>query len=400
MRAVRTILSIGLVFIFAMIVSCSKKSDSIKVNQGLAARIGKTKITMEEFQSKYDQLTPSQKLEFEGEIGKAKFLDKIIDQELIYLEALKKGLDREEDIKQKLKDARKNVLVGEYYKREIVDKIEIPEEEIKEYYDNHVDEFMTKTLMRAQMLFTTDSMKAVSWRKRLEEGEDFSKLAKHESEDQLTARANGDLGYFNPGGYIKSIGISERFSNAVKNLEAGEISDVISFEKGYAIVKVREKIPGKLKPLYEVRKEIVEKLKSSKASLAYKEELNRLREKYKPENYILDRVIATTRTPEELWELARMDDDPYKRIKYYLDLANRYPDHRYAPEALFMAGFIYSEELKDLVQARRIFDKLIDHYPDSDIVESARWMIKNMNKPHPKFDTFEDMKKSMEGEKK
>ena len=30
MRAVRTILSIGLVFIFAMIVSCSKKSDSIK----------------------------------------------------------------------------------------------------------------------------------------------------------------------------------------------------------------------------------------------------------------------------------------------------------------------------------------------------------------------------------
>ena len=46
--------------------------------------------------------------------------------------------------------------------------------------------------------------------------------------------------------------------------------------------------------------------------------------------------------------------------------------------------------------ARRTFDELLDKYPDSDIVESASWMIENVDKPHPRFNTVESMKEYIE----
>jgi len=400
MRKFRMTLYTALVLSVIAFISCSGKGDKIKINQGLAARVGDAKITMAEFERKFDELSEAQKLEFKGEYGKAKFLDQLIDKELIYQEALRRKLDQDEEVRRKIEDARRQILAGEFYRKEIVHKLRIPEKDIKDYYENHKDEFMTKTLMRAQHIFTTDSMKAVEWKKRLAAGEDFSKIAKFESEDKITALTSGSLGYFNPGGYIKSVGISQSFSDAVEKLNVGEISDIIHWEKGYSIVRVNEKRPGMLKPLSEVRKEIEKKLRARRAAKAYQDELERLRKKYKPENYIREKILKTTRTPEELWELAQLEDDPNKRIEFYLKLASLYPDHRYAPEALFMVGFIYAEELRDLVQARRVFDRLIERYPDSDVVESAKWMKSNMNKPHPKFETFEQMKESMDKENK
>jgi len=400
MRVARMVLFTMFVFALSLSISCSGSGEKIKVKQGLAARVGNAKITMSEFERKFGALSEAQRLEFEGEYGKAELLDKLIDKELVYQEALRRKLDQDEEVRRKIEDAKKDILTGEFYRKEIVHKLKIPEKDIRDYYENHKDEFMTKTLMRAQHIFTRDSMKAVEWKKRLAKGENFSKIAKYESEDKITALTSGSLGYFNPGGYIKSIGISKAFSDAVEKLDVGEISDIIRWEKGYSIVKVNEKRPGMLKPLSEVRKEIEEKLRARRAAQAYQDELERLRKKYKPENYIREKILKTTRTPEELWEIAQIEDDPNKRIEYYLKLASLYPDHRYAPEALFMVGFIYSEELKDIVQARRVFERLVERYPDSDVVESARWMMKNMNKPHPRFDSFEEMKESMDKENK
>ena len=389
--------SIFVLMLFA--VSCSKK-EKLEVNTGLAARVGNSKITMRQLEKRYDELLPSQKAEYEGDYGKAKLLDQMIDEELVYQEALKKHLDKDEDVREKIKDAEKKILMGEFYRKEVVHKIKIPEDEIVNYYKNHKDEFMTKTLLRAQHIFTTDSLKAVEWKKRLSKGENFTRLATKESEDKVAALASGSLGYFNPDGYIKSVGISKTFGEAVEKLKVGQISDIIHWEKGYSIVKLNEKKPGMLKPLSEVRKQIKEKLRSRKASAAYKAELEKLRKEYKPQNFVREKIINSTRTPEELWQMAQMEDDPNKKIEFYLKLASIYPDHKYAPEALFMVGFIYSEDIKDIVQARRVFDRLIERYPDAEITKSARWMIKNMNKPHPKFDSFEQMKKSMSKESK
>ncbi len=86
------------------------------------------------------------------------------------------------------------------------------------------------------------------------------------------------------------------------------------------------------------------------------------------------------RVPEALWEISLLKDDPTQRIPYLDKIAYGHADSELAPRALFMIGFIYSEELDDKEKAGGYFRELIEKYPDAEITESARWMIDNLDK--------------------
>jgi len=384
----------------ALLASCSGDKDDLQVNIGIAARVGDEKITNEYVEKAFEQLPDQKKSEFKGKRGKADFVDKIIEEELIYQEALDQELQLDPEVKQRLKQAERSILISEYFNRRILDKIEVSEKEIKKYYDEHQDEFVTRAIINAQHMFTSDRKKAEQWKKRLAAGEDFSKIAKEESEDELSAPDGGNLGYFNPGGYVKFIGKSERWSNAVNAIAPRETSDIIEFEKGYSIVRVKSKRPESIMPLSEVRTRIIDRYKSMHAKEVFDAEIVRLKQKVEPVNFLREELVATMRTAEQLWELIQMEEDPYERIQYYRDIVNHYPDHQYAPQALFMIGFVYAEELRDTKRARQTFDELLQKYPDSDVVDSAKWMIENIDKPHPAFESFESMKEAMEGDGK
>ena len=186
---------------------------------------------------------------------------------------------------------------------------------------------------------------------------------------------------------------------AVEKLEIGKVSGIIHFEKGFAIARLSEKNPAKAQAFDDVKKTIEDKLRSKRTEEAYKETVERLKKKYPSENYLKERLNSTKRTPEEFWEMAQIEPDPRNRIQYYRDIVNMYPTHKNAPEALFMIGFTYAEELKDFVQARRTFDELEQKYPQSAMIESAKWMRENMEKAHTKLETLEGVQKQVDEDK-
>ncbi len=386
------------VLMAVLLVSCSEKGDRIEVNRDLDARVGKTKITTKEIDNRIETMSPQIRAQYKGKEGRAKLVDAIIDEELLYLAARKTDLKYDEDVKNQIRQAEKNILITAYYDKKIRQKVEVTDAEIEKYYNDNWEEYMNRAIIKAQHAFSKDSMKVVDWKKRIDAGEKFNKIAKYESEDRSAAQSNGNLGYFNPYGYIKFYGDSKEFSDQVKDLEVGQVSDVIATEKGYSIVKISDKKPENIKPLSEVRKDILDRLRSDEAKANLLKEIAALRKEYEPKNFVREDIINTTRTPEELWEIAQEEDANYTRIQYYRNLVNKYPDHKYAPQALFMIGFVYAEEVMDLVQARRVFDELIKKYPDSEVAESAKWMIDNLNKAHPKFESVDDMKEQMEGD--
>jgi peptidyl-prolyl cis-trans isomerase C len=381
--------------------SCSrgKKEKAIEVKSGIAARIGDFKITEQQVLERFEGMPDQQKNSFKGVQGQAKFVDQLIEQHLLYQAALDEKIDKDEAIKDRVKWLTMNILVSEYVTKNISDKIKVEDSEIEEYYRAHQDEFYQAPLMRAQYALTTDSLKAVAWKKRLAQGENFSKIAKDESEDKAIAANIGDLGYFNLGGYINSVGVSETFNKAIEKLEVGVISPIIHFEKGFALVKVTERNTARTQSLEEARKTITSKLQAQKMEAEYKLAIERLKKKYPSENYLKEKLEATTRTPEELWEMAQIEQDPKDRIQYYRDIVSRYPTHKNAPQALFMIGFVYAEELQQVNQARRTFEELIEKYPQSEMGESAKWMIENMQTAHEKIESLENMQKQMEEDK-
>jgi parvulin-like peptidyl-prolyl isomerase len=383
------------------VVSCAKKGKegALKVKTGLALRVDDVKITEQEMQRRFEELPDKQQSEFKGQEGQAKFADRLIEQELLHRAAIDKGLDKDGDVRRKIDNTISNILAGEYFAKYVEENVKVTDGDIAAYYNEHKNEFVNPPVLRAQYLYTVDSLKAVGWFKRLKAGANFNKIAKDESEDRAVAPALGDLGYFNLGGYARAIGANDNFTKAVDSLSVGELSHIIRLDKGYGIVKLTERNPVKVQELANVSKMIESKLMRSKSEDAYKQEIDRLKTKYPTENYVREVLSASTRTAEELWQMAQMEEDPRQRIQYYRDIVSLYPTDKNAPQALFMIGFAYAEDLQDFVQARRTFDELEKKYPQSDLIQSANWMIDNMEKPGPRFDSYEKMQKAMESGK-
>lgn len=381
--------------------SCSraKKDKALEVKTGLAARVGDYKITEEEMLSMLASLPDAQKNQFKGPDAQAVFVDRLIEQYLLYKAAIDDKMDKTDEMQNQIRQVTMNIIVADYFSKKIADKVTVDPKEVEAYYAANPKEFTQAPVMRAQYLFTTDSLKAVKWEKRLAKGELLTKLATTESEDKSTAPEGGDVGYFNLGGYIKGVGTSEIFSKAVEKLEVGKISGIIHFEKGFAIVRLSEKNAAKVQAFDDVKAMIENKLRSQRTEEAYKETVEKLKKKYPSENYVKERLNSTKRTPEEFWEMAQIESDPQTRIQYYRDIVNMYPTHKNAPEALFMIGFTYAEELKDFVQARRTFNELEQKYPESTMIESAKWMRENMEKEHSKLESIEGVQKRISEDK-
>ncbi len=67
-----------------------------------------------------------------------------------------------------------------------------------------------------------------------------------------------------------------------------------------------------------------------------------------------------------------------KAISLFKSIFDKYPQSDYAPKALFMAGFIQSNDLKEFNDATATFNLFIQKYPNNEMVSSAKEELNNM----------------------
>jgi outer membrane protein assembly factor BamD (BamD/ComL family) len=77
--------------------------------------------------------------------------------------------------------------------------------------------------------------------------------------------------------------------------------------------------------------------------------------------------------------------DTHAKLDYYGRVVELYPEHELADEALFMQGFVFSEEFGDGASAARCFRRLRTEYPDSEYIEDAEFMLKNLARKVPEL---------------
>lgn len=104
--------------------------------------------------------------------------------------------------------------------------------------------------------------KAEDLLKQLKAGADFSKLAEKNSEDSSNAPKGGDLGWFVHGQMVPE------FDKAAFALNPGQLSDVVTTEFGYHIIKVDDKEKARVKPFEEVKAELEAELKKQRVTEA------------------------------------------------------------------------------------------------------------------------------------
>ena len=167
---------------------------------------------------------------------------------------------------------------------EVKSKIIIREEELKEYYDAHKDEFSTRGKVHLAMIFLkqedpddpaeTRALKEKASRiiEKIKAGENFGKLAKTFS-DGPAASTGGDLGVF------KISELNEEMAATVKDLSSGEVGKPIIGPNGIQIIKVVEKDKGGEKSFEQAKNSIMSTLYRKKLDQAYSAWIKDLREK-------------------------------------------------------------------------------------------------------------------------
>ena len=106
----------------------------------------------------------------------------------------------------------------------------------------------------------------------------------------------------------------------------------------------------------------------------------------------IDSLVNAKQSAVDMFREAGEQAGPADRIRGYRRVAETYPDDAYAPQALFMVGFVESEENRDYDRADTAFRELIARYPNSELAVSAQWMIDNMRSDKtPEFELPGDL---------
>ena len=379
---------------------CGKKTDQAATEvpeDKLAATVEDWSLTREELEDFLRRLPESQQAKYDSPEGRAELAERLMQEEIAYREAKKEKLANNEEVKKQIEIATRTILVGAYLEEKVDVKARPTEEEIHEYYETHQDLYTTLEMIRAQHVFSKDKQKLEDIKRRVEEsGEKLTTMAHMYSEDELTRAEGGDLGYFNPGGYIKGIGYSQIFTDQVVTMEPGKLYGPIKWERGYSLVRVNEKRPPAVRPYDDVHDEIVDRLAREKLENVRAEHFAEAAKGYQTRNFMEEQYAKTQRGPQELFDYAQNSTDPLQRIAAFQEIVDKYPTDAVAPQALFMIGFVYAEEVKDYVMAGRSFDEVISKYPESDMAQTAKWMLDNLSEPLPKFEDLDDLNRQIE----
>jgi peptidyl-prolyl cis-trans isomerase C len=140
--------------------------------------------------------------------------------------------------------------------------VAVSEADVNAYYRDNRERFLLPDAVTASHILirvfpdSTDAKRAEARRRATDilnqilGGADFARTARDQSEDSSTALAGGLLGTL-PRGQMPPA-----FDAAAFTVKPGEISDLVETPLGFHIIRVDERVAGRLQPLDEVRRDI------------------------------------------------------------------------------------------------------------------------------------------------
>lgn len=161
---------------------------------------------------------------------------------------------------------------------DLAGRVDVSDADIEERYEEDKDRYITPEQRRARHILITgtddvaeEKLKAL--KARIEAGEDFAELAKANSDDPGSAAEGGDLGLVSRGVMVKP------FEEALFDLdEPGELSDIIETQFGLHLIRLDEIQEEQGQTLAEATVEIDTALRAEKAEELYVELLDQLSE--------------------------------------------------------------------------------------------------------------------------
>jgi len=356
------------------------------------ATVGDTVITAETIRRELEKIPPYQRANFESPEGRRILLDHLVERQLLLQAAIDAGLEEDsfvvaqvEEAMRQMEAARQRALIQTYYEKMVVDSVEVPEDSILAYYEEHSDDiYHQDAQVKVAHILAEDQAAAESAVEAVEAGMDFAEAAESLSTHSPTAPSGGEVGWVRAGAPIPYLGSQPELARTLFDTPVGELVGPVETDLGWHVFTVLESREEGARPLEDVRDQIVQALRPGMVNSFFNQDVvPSLRERYSvtinDDAFLPDESVPADSLMTMAQEL--MERSPEQAVRYFQLFLERYPEDDRAYQAQFLIGFTYSEYMQDYDAAAEAFRAVIDNYPDSDMADDAEFMLENMQTP-------------------
>ncbi len=348
-------------------------------NQVLA-RVGREAITRAEVNRRMEEIPEQLRANYSTPEGRQQILDRIIEEKVWMQLATRKGVPSRPDVQRQLEQAKRDLVIRTYLTEVMAGNPSPSDSEAKAFYDEHADQFKVKATVSLRHIQSRTQAEARRMLALARGSQDFGKLARQYSTDTLTRAVGGSLGTITRDGVFGALGNQPALAESAFRIPAGKVGGPFKSDRGWHVIKVESKTEDSVRPFEQVRSMIVRQIASQRAQDYYRKRLEEAKHQIgvTPDSNAIRSFVSAKRGAREMFKDAQDAGAPADRIDKYRKLLTEYPDSDVSPQAQFMIGFIYSEELKNYDEAEKAFRQVLSRYPKSELAPSAQWMVDHM----------------------
>ncbi|MCL7489786.1 MAG: peptidyl-prolyl cis-trans isomerase [Desulfobulbaceae bacterium] len=202
------------------------------------------------------------------------------------LEARRLGLDETEDFQRKVEDFERSTIFSAFMNRVLLPEVKVTEEEIRAYYDEHIDEFSSSPMLRMKSLVFHNRQDAENALDKLRKGADYNWVSANAA--NLVAPDNEEVLPLDKN-LLSLTALPEDLHELVHEAKKND-SLVYAPSEGnfFYLLLVEDVFPPESQPYEQVRNDAGQKVFNSKAEKVLDEWTMKLKEAYSVEILLND----------------------------------------------------------------------------------------------------------------
>ncbi|MBO5303610.1 MAG: peptidylprolyl isomerase [Lachnospiraceae bacterium] len=229
-------------------------------------------ITEKELNELIANYPPEQQIYLSSPQAKDELLEQLIGFHLFSKMAEVEKIKETDEYKKTLAKM-ENELASHMAATSVIEKVTLEDAEVKAYYEENADQFVTDAQVKAKHILVDDEKTAEDIAKEIADGKSFEDAAKEYSTCPSKEKG-GDLGFFGKGQMVPE------FEKAAFEGEIGKVIGPVKTQFGAHLILVEEKKEEQKMPFEQIEAQLYNQLLQQKKQTAYADTVKELEAKF------------------------------------------------------------------------------------------------------------------------
>lgn len=246
-----------------------KTGPSAKDMGHVVIEVNEKEITLGEIEQRLKQLAPAVRIRIRK--NKGRFLDSLVQGELLYQEAVRRKIDESPQIRKRIEGLKRRLVIEEFLKQD-ADAVGASEQQLRDFFLANKERFRRREAVTLAHIVLKTEQEAWDAVAELRKGTPFAQVARERSIFEGTRDSGGMMGTAERGALEKAL------EDVAFKVPIGQPSNPIRTSVGWQVIRVLERVGAEDAKFDDVKDDVKLVYSELKRRERYEALLRRLRE--------------------------------------------------------------------------------------------------------------------------